>query len=143
MYLVDKLINDVPEPLVWQLQGGRPISICLESTMISYSCCSCTNGSEKMYGQYVLLTENVVEEVAVIVVGLKSLVQSWSTLIIQKIFFSNQIRESFLDSDKKDTDDCSYLAATHADFSVDVSVIEFFVENEKHGICKTQETKTT
>lgn len=95
-----------------------------------------------MYGQCVLLTENVVEEVAVIVVGLKSLVQSWSTLITENIF-SNQILESFLDSDKKDTDDCSYLAATHADFSVDVSVIEFFVENEKHGICKTQETKTT
>lgn len=43
-----------------------------------------------MYGQCVLLTENVVEEVAVIVVGLKSLVQSWSTLIIQKIFFSTK-----------------------------------------------------
>lgn len=48
-----------------------------------------------MYGQCVLLTENVVEEVAVIVVGLKSLVQSWSTLIIQKIFFSAKFYKRF------------------------------------------------
>lgn len=54
-----------------------------------------------MYGQCVLLTENVVEEVAVIVVGLKSLVQSWSTLIIQKIFFSAKFYKKFCTVIKK------------------------------------------
>lgn len=33
-YLVNELINDVPQPLVWQLQGGWAISICLQRQIL-------------------------------------------------------------------------------------------------------------
>lgn len=73
------------------------------------------------------LTENVVEEVAVIVVGLKPLVQSWSTLII--IRSNNKYNKGI-----SEFADLISGADTHADFSVDVSVVQFFVEDEEHSI---------
>lgn len=37
LYLVNELINDVPQPLVWQLKRCRAISICLQTQMFSHN----------------------------------------------------------------------------------------------------------
>ena len=33
IYLINELINNVPEPLVGQLQGGRSICICIQQSI--------------------------------------------------------------------------------------------------------------
>lgn len=99
--LVNELVDDVPQPLVWQLQRCRAVSICLHTKTFSQ------NSSLDCYStlEYAMerdsaifmkkLTENVVEEVAVVVVRLKPLVQSWSTLIIKRDDIFNPVLQSF------------------------------------------------
>lgn len=45
LYLVNELINDVPQPLVWQLQRSRSISICIQ-TQAQEMCVLNTAGEE-------------------------------------------------------------------------------------------------
>lgn len=92
LYLINEFIDDVPEPLVGQLQRSRSISICSEAKHAPYSVGRYNsffldqfihghNRTCHTIQQFLLsLTQNVIEEVTVIVVGLKSLVESWSTL---------------------------------------------------------------
>lgn len=96
------------------------------------------------------LTENVVEEVAVIVVGLKPLVKSWTSLHMNKKkliidssshptrtetpsrglkLYSQRLFLSFNETMSKHT---------HADFGVDVPVIQLLVEDQEHRICIRQ-----
>lgn len=36
---------------------------------------------------------------------------------------------------------CFHWAATHADFGIDVPVVQFFIEDEEHGICRAKRTE--
>lgn len=48
LYLVNELINDVPQPLVGQLQRSRSISICIQTSSGNVHFEYCRRGAHKV-----------------------------------------------------------------------------------------------
>lgn len=80
------------------------------------------------------LTENVVEEVAIIVVGFKSLIECWAALqepnINGKIQFALRVQNKI-----KSITQHNELQSTYADFGINVSVVKLFIEDQENSIC--------
>lgn len=80
------------------------------------------------------LTENVVEEVAIIVIGFKSLIERWAALqepnINRKIQFALQVQNKI-----QSITQYNELQSTYADFGINVSVVKLLIEDQKNSIC--------
>lgn len=76
------------------------------------------------------LTKDVVEEVAVIVVGFKSLIECRAALKKQKPIVLSRLKRRLQSITRR-----KELQSTYADFGINVTVVKLLIEDQENGVC--------